>query len=85
MSPVTDNVAASRFELNEDDHLAYADYRREPGRLIIDYVFSPPELRGQGTAGRLMAGLAAEASARGETIVPICSYAATWLRRHPQT
>jgi predicted GNAT family acetyltransferase len=83
MSVVSDNVAASRFELIEGAHLAYADYRREPGRLIIDYVFSPPQLRGQGTAGRLMEGLVAQARARDETIIPVCSYAATWLKRHP--
>jgi len=51
MTEVTDNPEAHRFELTENGRLAYADYRREPGRLIIDYVFSPPELRGQGTAG----------------------------------
>ena len=35
MSPVTDNVAASRFELIEDGHMVHADYRREPGRLRV--------------------------------------------------
>jgi predicted GNAT family acetyltransferase len=84
MTEVTDNPEAHRFELTENGRLAYADYRREPGRLIIDYVFSPPELRGQGTAGRLMAGLVASAAAQGETIVPVCGYAAAWLRRTPQ-
>lgn len=83
MSSVIDNSAESRFELEEEGELAWADYRREPGRLIIDYVFSPPALRGKGTAGRLMEGLQAAAAARGETIVPICGYAAAWLRRHP--
>lgn len=82
MTTVTDNPAESRYELLEDGELAWADYRREPGRLIIDYVFSPPALRGKGTAGRLMAGVQAEAKARDETIVPICGYAAAWLRRH---
>jgi hypothetical protein len=40
MSPVTDNVAANRFELIEDGHMAHADYRRERGRLFIDNVFT---------------------------------------------
>jgi predicted GNAT family acetyltransferase len=83
MTNVTDNPAAGRFELIEDGQLAYADYRRADGRLIIDYVFSPPELRGRGTAGRLMQGVAADARRRGESITPICGYAAAWLKRHP--
>ncbi len=41
MSAVIDNAARSRFELNEDGHIAFADYRRQGGRLIIPYVESP--------------------------------------------
>jgi len=50
--------------------------------MIIDYVFSPPELRGAGTAGRLMQGVADEARTRNLKITPLCGYAAAWLKRH---
>jgi predicted GNAT family acetyltransferase len=79
---LTDNIAEGRFELTEDGHLAWATYRLHEGHLIIDYVFAPPELRGRGTAGRLMEGIVEEADARALRITPICGYAATWLRRH---
>jgi uncharacterized protein len=69
------------FEWDEEGMTAFASYRRAPGRLIIDHVESPPALRGKGTAGRLMAAVAAEARERGETITPICGYAAAWLKR----
>jgi predicted GNAT family acetyltransferase len=82
MTQVTDNTAESRFELIEDGQLAYADYRLEGGRMIVDYVFSPPELRGTGTAGRLMEGVASDARSKGLKITPLCGYAAAWLRRH---
>lgn len=83
MTYVTDNAAAGRYELIEQGQTAYADYRREGGRLYIDYVFSPVPLRGQGTSDRLMRGVQADAKEKGEEILPICGYAATWLRRHP--
>lgn len=83
MADITDNTAAGRYELIEAGQTAYADYRLENGRLIIDYVFSPPALRGAGTAGRLMEGVVADARRRGLKITPLCGYAATWLRRHP--
>ena len=51
MANVTDNTAAGRYEMIEADQVAYADYRLEGGRLIIDHVFTPPPLRGAGTAG----------------------------------
>jgi uncharacterized protein len=81
MTQVTDNASESRYELTENGETAYADYRRKDGKLMIDYVFSPPALRGQGTSGRLMTGLVADAEDRGETIVPICGYAAAWIKR----
>ena len=84
MSEVTDNQARSRYELVEQGHTAYADYRRDGGRLYIDYVLAPPPLRGTGAAGRLMEGVAQAAKADGLKIVPICGYAAAWLRRHRQ-
>ena len=85
MAGVIDNTAESRFELVEQGATAYADYRLTPGRLVIDYVFSPPALRGEGTAGRLMQGVVEAARARSLKITPVCGYAAAWLKRRPET
>lgn len=82
MTAVTDNQARSRYELIEQGLMAYADYRRDRGRLYIDYVFAPVPLRGKGTSDRLMHGVAATARAEKLKITPICGYAAAWLRRH---
>ena len=70
-----------RYEMDEEGLTSYADYRREDGRLFIDYVFAPPELRGTGASGRLMQAVSAEARDKGLRITPICGYAAAWLRR----
>ena len=82
MAGVTDNAAAHRFELAEAGDVAFADYRREPGRLVIFHVEAPPALRGTGAAGRLMDGVLAAARAEGLRVVPLCSYAAAYIRRH---
>ena len=81
---VTDNVGARRFELVEAGQIAFADYVRKEGRLVIPHVEAPLALRGTGAAGRLMEGVAAHARAEGVQIVPLCSYAAAWLQRHPE-
>lgn len=83
MDAVHDNTALARFELTENGHVAFADYRRVAGALIIDHVEAPDALRGTGTAGRLMAGVADAARAAGETVTPLCAYAAAWLTRNP--
>ena len=81
---VTDNTAASRFELAEQGHTAFANYRMHEGVITIPYVESPVELRGKGTAGRLLEGVVAHARAHKRKIVPICGYAVSWFRRHPE-
>ena len=56
---VIDNADRSRFELLEDGELAFADYRRRDGAVILPHVEAAVPLRGKGAASRLMAGVAA--------------------------
>lgn len=77
-----DNAAQSRFELSEQGHLAFADYRRQGDVLVIDHVEAAPALRGTGAAGRLMEELVKVAEAEKRSILPRCGYAAGWLRRN---
>jgi len=79
-----DNAERSRFELVEGEHVTYANYRVEGGQLVIPYVEAPVALRGSGSAGRLLSQVAVEARARSLKIVPLCGYAASWFRRHPE-
>ena len=81
MSELRNNREQSRYEMDEAGATSFADYRLQGERMYIDYVFAPPQLRGTGAAGRLMAALAAEARDKRLKITPICGYAAAWLRR----
>jgi uncharacterized protein len=82
--PITDNADAQRYELVVDDKVVFADYSLSGDTLRIHYVEAPPELRGSGAAGRLMEGVARIAKDNHWRIVPICGYAAAWLRRHKE-
>lgn len=77
-----DNAARNRFEYHAGGGITYANYRRQDGTLYIDHVEAPPALRGKGTAGKLMEHIAARAREEQLAIVPVCGYAASWLRRH---
>ena len=83
MTVVRDNKKLSRFELTEDGATAFANYRRDGTEVLVPHVEAPPVLRGKGTADRLMRGVVEIARAERLTIVPLCSYAAMWFRRHP--
>ena len=79
---VRDDTEGNRFVL-ADDVGAELRYRSDGRRLELVSTFTPPELRGQGFAARLVAAAAARARRTGETVVPACWYARDWLRDHP--
>jgi predicted GNAT family acetyltransferase len=74
-----------RLVLHENGAEAFADYRADSGRMIVPHVEAAHSLRGTGAAGRLMEGLVDAARQRGLKIVPLCPYADSWMRRHPET
>ena len=80
MSPLRNDTAAHRLEMDEAGETVFADYRLDGSRLIIDHVEAPPSLRGTGAAGRFMTALAQFARSKDLTLVPLCGYAARWLR-----
>jgi uncharacterized protein len=81
---VRDNRQLQRFELPVDDQVVFADYRRQPGRLVITYVEAPEALRGTGAAGQLMQGVMQEVRLEGIKVLPLCPYARAWIQRHPE-
>ena len=79
---VRDNPERSRFELETGGLLAFATYRRSGSTLMLPHVEAAPALRGKGAADRLMRGVMEIARREGLRVVPLCSYASAWMRRH---
>lgn len=82
-SSVTDNTARSQYEMTVADQTVFARYRRQDDTTLILHVEAPPSLRGTGAADRFMRGLVALAAQQGTKLVPLCSYAVAWMKRHP--
>jgi uncharacterized protein len=80
---VTDNPAASRFEIKVDGQLAQLVYRLRGDRLVIIHTEVPRALSGQGIGGVLAAAAIDRAASQGLTVVPLCPFARSWLERHP--
>ena len=79
-----DNEERHRFEALENDLMVFANYREHDGRFILTPVEADPALRGTGAAGRLMQSIVDYARVRNLKLVPRCSYAVAWFRRHPE-
>ena len=50
MASVSDNKAQSRFELEVEGGVAFANYRLTPSAVIITHTETPRALRGRGIA-----------------------------------
>jgi len=79
---VKDNSVRSRFELDVDGDVVFANYRHAGDRVLITHVEAPVHLRGTGAAARLMQDIAQHARENGIKLTPLCSYAAVWFRRN---
>ena len=83
MPDVIDNPSESRFEVTVDGHLAQLVYERHENQLVLIHTEVPEELGGQGLGAELVKAAVATAKAQDLAIVAECSYARTWLQRHP--
>jgi len=81
---VTHNPADNRFETWIDGKLSKLDYIQDGKNFVITHVGVHPELRGQGVAGRIVQMGLDYAKENSLRVVPMCSYAAAYIRRHPE-
>jgi predicted GNAT family acetyltransferase len=84
MKEVRDNKAQSRFELDVDGGIAFANYRLAPSAVIITHTETPRALRGRGNASELVAGALELIRADGRKVIAGCSFVADYLRKHPE-
>ena len=79
---VQHNAASQRYELAVGDGLAVVTYVRHGDVVAFEHTEVPESMRGQGVAGRLIAGALADARARGLSVRPDCPTVASYMRRH---
>ena len=81
---VRQNTARSRFELEVDGHIAFANYRRDDGVVAITHTEVPPALRERGIGSRLVLGAMELARSQGLKVRPLCSFARYVIAQHPE-
>ena len=82
---VAHNPAQSRFEVALGDDTAVCDYRRIGRLMVLPHTWVPPAQEGRGMAAAMVAATLSHARALGLKVRPSCSYAAAYMRRHPDT
>lgn len=84
MSLLRDNKSQSRFELDVDGGVAFANYRMSPGIVTVTYTEVPVSLRGRGIGAKLSRAVLEHIRAEGLKVVPRCGYFAGFIREHPE-
>lgn len=82
MSAVRDNTAGHRFELEIDDEIAKAWYRRQGNVVTFTHTDVPEALAGQGVGSRLAKGALDSVRAAGEKVAATCPFISAYLRKH---
>jgi hypothetical protein len=83
LPPVVHRPDDERFELVLDGLTSVCEYRRVGSCVAFTHTEVPPELGGRGIAARLVETALQWARDEGLRVRPLCSYVATYLRRHP--
>lgn len=73
-----------RFMVSENGHDAFVEYEREGSTLAINHTEVPPEIGGRGIAGKLVEAVLRYARDEGLKVLPRCSYADAYMRRHAE-
>jgi predicted GNAT family acetyltransferase len=81
---VTHNQANRMFEVWIDGRLSKLDYIQDEKNFVITHVGVYPEHRGQGVAGKIVEAGLQYAKENSLRVIPMCSYAAAYIRRNPQ-
>ena len=81
---VIHNSDENRFETMVAGYPSRLDYIQDGKNFVITHVGVHPELRGQGLAGRIVEAGLAYAKENKLRVIPMCSYAAAYIRQHPE-
>jgi predicted GNAT family acetyltransferase len=78
------NRDAQRWETHVGEEVAVATYQRRGNTIFFTHTGVPAALEGQGIGSKLVKAVLDDARAQELEVVPYCSFAAAYIRRHPE-
>jgi len=81
---VIHNEAGRTFEVKVEGLLSKLDYIQDGKNFVITHVGVHPDLRNQGLAAKIVEAGLEYAKEKSLRVIPMCSYAAAYIRRNPQ-
>lgn len=84
MNQITNNTKNLQFEVKQEGHLAYLEYRFYKNSIALMHTFVPDELRGRGIAADLAKFALEYVKQEKKTLMVYCPYVAKYLKEHEE-
>lgn len=81
---ITHDPKSRRFNTAVDAVTGYVEYELSGDTMTLTHTIVPPAIGGRGIAGALVKAALEHARAQGWKVVPQCSYADAWMRKHAE-
>lgn len=81
---VTHDPERHRFEVHLEGNTAYLEYESDDRVMYITHTIVPPALEGRGVGSALVKQALSYAERQQLKVIPICSFAAAYMSRHPE-
>ncbi len=82
MTKVDHDLSAHSFTIDSEGAGGFLRYSREGERLILLHTEVPVVAEGKGHGGALVRAALAYASDEGLQVVPVCSFAKSYMKKH---
>jgi predicted GNAT family acetyltransferase len=81
---ISNDQVNNRFEAHVGAKTAFLVYRRTPGKLVLVHTEVPSEFAAHGIGSALVHAGIEFAREQGLAVVPLCPFAADYIRRHQE-
>ena len=78
------DIAASRFEIQAENHVAVLDYSQRGDIITFTHTGVPAELEGRGIGSQLVRAGLDYARENAFKVVPLCWFVSGYIERHPE-
>lgn len=80
-----DNKKNRRYEFHVDNYIAKIEYlKSKNGDVYLTHTEVPTAIEGRGIATKLVEKTLQNIDEQHLKVIPICSFVASYIRRHPQ-
>lgn len=79
-----DNAEAKQYEFHIDGKKAFMEYIKVKDKIYLTHTEVPSEFEGRGIGSALVKTVLEEVKRNDWTLVPLCPFVATYIKRHPE-